>query len=126
MASIYDLIQKMFTYYGFAFKGHLEEGYAVAHKGSIKVVIAMKKRYVDQDDLKFFADILAHEGAERGIFIALTNHSDEAQKVADKHRILMWDRERFERELGKVILAEAEGLKRDMGEELFEDEEKDT
>jgi hypothetical protein len=120
MASIYDLVQKMFTYYGFDFKGHIEEGYAVAHKGSIKVIIAMKRRYVDQSDMKFFADILVNEGAEKGIFIALTNFSDEAMKVADKHRILMWDRERFEGELGKVILAEAEGLKRDRGEELFE------
>jgi hypothetical protein len=120
MASIYDLIQRMFLYYGFDFKGHLKEGYAVAHKGSIKVLIALKRRYVDQDDMKFFADLLAHEGAEKGIFIALTNYSDEAQKVADKHHILMWDRERFEGELGKVILAEAEGLKRDRGEELFE------
>lgn len=120
MASIYDLLQKMFIYYGFDFKGHLKEGYAIAHKGSVKIVLAMKKRYVDQDDITFFADILVHEGADRGIFIALTNFSDEALKVAERHNILMWDRERFEGEIGKVILSEAVGLKRDRGEELFE------
>jgi hypothetical protein len=120
MASLYDLLQRMFIYYGFDLRGNLEEGYAVAHKGSLKVIIAVKKRYVDADDTRFFADVIKQEGAEKGIFVALTNYSDEAQRVAEKGKVLMWDRERFESELGKVILAEAEGLKRDTGEELFE------
>ena len=120
MASLYDLIQKMFVYYGFDLKGNLEEGYVVAHKGSLKVVLAVKKRYVDADDMRFFADVIKQEGAEKGIFVALTNFSQEAAKVAEKGKVLMWDREKFEGELGKVILSEAEGLKRDTGEELFE------
>jgi hypothetical protein len=120
MASLYDLLQKMFIYYGFDLKGNLEEGYAVAHKGSLKVIIAVKRRYVDADDVRFFADVIKQEGAEKGIFIALTNFSTEAMRVAEKGKVLMWGRERFEAELGKMILAEAEGLKRDMGEELFE------
>ena len=120
MASLTDLLHKMFIYYGFDLKGNLEEGYAVAHKGSLKVILGVKKRYVDGDDVRFFADVVEQEGAEKGIFIALTNLSTEARREAEKRRVLMWDRERFEAELGKMILAEAEGLKRDTGEELFE------
>jgi hypothetical protein len=120
MSSLYDLIHRMFHYYGFDLKGDLEEGYLLAYKGSLKIAIGMKKQYVDQEDIKFFADIIANEGADRGIFLAIANFSAEAEKMAGKYKIVLWSREYFEAEIGRVVLNEAEGIKREHGEELFE------
>lgn len=76
----------------------------IVEKDYVKTVIQIGKPSLD--DILAFANTQTNENK---LYISLGSIPDNYKHIAEKNGVCMWDREMLEANLGKIILADAEG-----------------
>ncbi len=108
MVSLDGIIEQIFRSYAFNVASNsTEERYLLVSKGNIDLSIgySIGSETVSKRDLMQFLVLAGNDDADRKIFITTAGIPSEVRKFADEEDVQCWNKERFEREIGRAILA---------------------
>jgi len=107
--SIGELVEELLRFNGFSIKR--EEGFLSASKGSIRIMVRIESQaetltgsYVEE-----LRGASGDDGFDRILLVHTGNVAPEARSLLERYRVVLWDRERLSLELGRALLAAAEG-----------------
>lgn len=109
MLVLKDVISRVFRTYGFdVIEGNdISEWDFLASKDSVNIAIKYSTgRAVTKADILNFLSINGNVNINKRIFITTEGFDGEAKKLAKEVNILLWDKERFQKEIGKAVLLE--------------------
>ena len=109
MRSIGELVEELLRYNGFSIRR--EERFLSASKGSIRIKVRIESE-VETLTGTYIEEARRDAGGEsfdRILLVHTGNVAPEARGLLESYRIVLWDRERLSLELGRALLAAAEG-----------------
>jgi len=109
LRTVPDLVEELLRFNGFLIRR--EDGFFSASKGSIRVMVRVEgeRETVDEayvEELRRSAD---GRGADRVLLVHTGDVAQGARGLMERYRVVLWDRERLSLELGRALLASAEG-----------------
>ena len=109
LRSIGELVEELLRFNGFSLRR--EEGLMAASKGSIRIMVRIESdvetltgTYIEE--LRTSA---GDDGFDRTLLVHTGNIAPEARTLLERYNVVLWDRERLSLELGRALLAAAEG-----------------
>jgi hypothetical protein len=109
LRSIGELVEELLRFNGFTLRR--DERFLAASKGSIRIMVRIESEaetltgtYVEE--LRVSA---GDDGFDRILLVHTGNVAPEARGLLERYRVVLWDRERLSLELGRALLAAAEG-----------------
>jgi len=123
MTTLRDLIRDVLSRHGLSMDDGVDGGLLIGkvtdgREGgdTKKVAVAIKTGFTQHWDIEDLKEQMDKAGISEGVFIALGNFSGKASDLAASSGIIIWERERFEREVGRVMLYQALGFQ-EIGED---------
>jgi hypothetical protein len=109
LRTVSDLVEELLRFNGFLIRR--EDGFFSASKGSIRVLVRVEgeRETVDEayvEELRRTAD---GRSADRVLLVHTGDVAQGARGLMERYRVVLWDRERLALELGRALLASAEG-----------------
>jgi len=107
--AIGDLVEELLRFNGFSIRR--EERFLAASKGSIRVMVRIESdvetltgTYIEE-----LRSSAGDDGYDRILLVHTGNVAQEARGLLERYNVVLWDRERLSLELGRALLAAAEG-----------------
>lgn len=109
MRSIAELVEELLRFNGFSIRR--EERFLSASKGSIRIMVRIEGEIetLTGSYIEELRRTSGGDGFDRILLVHTGNVAQEARGLLDRYNIVLWDRERLSLELGRAILASAEG-----------------
>jgi hypothetical protein len=124
MLKLYDIIVKVFGAFGFRVaKSSKRDKYMLLVKDKVNLAVGYKEpsESAAPPELEEFRSRAKGDNAHRCIFIAPGEFTEATAEVAEKGEVQLWDRVRLEREIGRAVLGEVEGISEPKAEDVFAD-----
>ncbi|MCK4971368.1 MAG: restriction endonuclease, partial [Thermoplasmata archaeon] len=109
MRAIGDLVEELLRFNGFSVRR--EERFLAASKGSIRVMVRIESEaetltgtYIEELRSSAGSDVF-----DRILLVHTGNVAQDARGLLERYNVVLWDRERLSLELGRALLAAAEG-----------------
>ncbi len=109
MRAIGDLVEELLRFNGFSIRR--EERFLAASKGSIRVMVRIESEaetltgtYIEELRSSAGSDVF-----DRILLVHTGNVAQDARGLLERYNVVLWDRERLSLELGRALLAAAEG-----------------
>ncbi|UCH87980.1 MAG: hypothetical protein JSV49_06840 [Thermoplasmata archaeon] len=113
MASINTLITKIFKTYGYEILRNAEHmKYILAKKDNVTLSVGylLSDSRPTKRDIKSFIKTSRNDEAQKNIFISLTELEDDFRSILTSSNVELWDRDDFEREIGRALLSDLPDL----------------
>ncbi len=109
MRTVPDLVEELLRFNGFLIRR--EDGFFSASKGSIRVLVRVEgeRETVDETYIEELRRAADGRGADRVLLVHTGDVAQGARGLMERYRVVLWDRERLSLELGRALLASAEG-----------------
>lgn len=109
MRSIADLVEELLRFSGFSIRR--EEHFLAASKGSIRIMVRVESaaETLTGSYIEELRRAMGGEGYDRILLVHTGNVAQEARGLLERYNVVLWDRERLSLELGRALLAAAEG-----------------
>jgi hypothetical protein len=107
--SIGELVEELLRFNGFSIRR--EERFLSASKGSIRIMVRIESE-VETLTGSYIEEVRkasGDDGYDRILLVHTGNVAPDARGLLERYRVVLWDRERLSLELGRAILAAAEG-----------------
>ena len=111
-----DVIQRIFISYGFEVQTRSEDRrYLLMKKDDTLLSVGFwsKNESISKKEFITFMGQASTDDAHRSIFISTADFSGEINGLAKEGDVQLWNKDRFEKELGRVILSEVEDTSMD-------------
>jgi len=108
------VITSLFQTYGYGIESHSASSrYVLATKDGVNLSIGyvLPSEEVATKDILNFLAISQNDSAQKSIFICISAVMPEIKRIAEDGNVTLWDRERFEREIGRAMLKDLEKIK---------------
>ncbi len=109
MRAIGELVEELLRFNGFSIRR--EERFLAASKGSIRVMVRIESEaetltgtYIEE-----LRSSAGDDGYDRILLVHTGNVAQDARGLLERYNVVLWDRERLSLELGRALLAAAEG-----------------
>lgn len=109
MRTVNDLVEELLRFNGFLIRR--EDGLFSASKGSIRVLVRVEgeRETVDEPYVEELRRTADGRSADRVLLVHTGDVAQGARGLMERYRVVLWDRERLSLELGRALLASAEG-----------------
>jgi hypothetical protein len=107
--SIGELVEELLRFNGFSIRR--EERFLAANKGSIRIMVRIESdvETLTGSYIEELRRASGGDGFDRILLVHTGNVAQDARGLLDRYNIVLWDRERLSLELGRALLAAAEG-----------------
>jgi hypothetical protein len=109
LRSVAELVEELLRFNGFLVRR--EERFLSASKGSIRVLVRIEgeRETIDGSYIEEVRRAAEGRGADRILLVHTGDVAEGARSLLERYRVVLWDRERLSVELGRALLASAEG-----------------
>jgi len=109
LRSVAELVEELLRFNGFLVRR--EERFLSASKGSIRVLVRIEgeRETIDGSYIEEVRKAAEGRGADRILLVHTGDVAEGARSLLERYRVVLWDRERLSVELGRALLASAEG-----------------
>lgn len=104
MKKLEQIVSKIFKARDFQIE-EVGEGYFLAKRGDVTIAVFCKESSltVPKEEVLRFLEVAINK-ADRRIFVTDSRFEESAYEIVEKNEILLWDKEKLEREIGKAVL----------------------
>ena len=109
MRPIGDLVEELLRFNGFSIRR--EERFLAASKGSIRIMVRIESAVetLTGSYIEELRKASGDDGYDRILLVHTGNVAQDARGLLERYNVVLWDRERLSLELGRALLAAAEG-----------------